>query len=253
MEIKELLHTEEFKRVDVGRYIDEYFEGLFDYNVIDLFDTLKKEFGRIPSQQEYIERGLMRAEGFFKGQPTRWCGYNLGRHTFTWDEDLIRAVKGRLDNAYNSYVVEEQVEEFIRDNYDVKTATKYRKYLDTNFGSDVTILSGEKIYYIHVVKESKSSRNHLKDKATRKSYIPNKFGRKCYWYRNWNKVHHGHHALFFDKENTEQTEIINGVVVFRDDYLTEYFDNLFSGDKYDVMGESELEEFYKFLRKSKLA
>lgn len=135
----------------------------------------------------------------------------------------------------------------MKDNYEVQTLNKYEDYVDANFSSDVTILINNRFYYIHIVKDSKTSRSHLKDKAKKESYIKNKKGRKCYWYINWNEVHIGHHQLLYDESDPQQTELINDIVVFRDEYLKQYFDNLFDGDEYDIKGESEIEEFYAFL------
>lgn len=252
MKIKELLTTKEFERVNIERFTNEYFEKVHGYGVVDLFDALKKEFGRIPSQKEYIERGLMRAEEFFANNPNQWCGYSLGNHTFTWDEDLIRAVKSRLDRTYNSYVIEAQVEEYVRDNYDVKMPRSDKEfYLDYNFGSDITILLEDRFYYIHVARDSKYSREHLTKKGDRKSYIPIN-GKKFYWTRKWNKRHIGHHSLLYNARSANQTETVNGLVLFKDEYLREYFDKLFSGNKYDVLGESEIEEYFRFLKRNKI-
>lgn len=251
MEIKELLQTKEFERVNIERFTNKYFEKVHGYGVVELFDDLKREFGRIPSQKEYIERGLMIAEEFFADNPDQWC-YSLGQHTFTWDEDLIKAVKSRLDRTYNSYVIEAQVEEFVRDNYDVMMPkTDKELYLDYNFGADITILLEDRLYYIHVARDSKYSREHLVNKGDRKSYIPIN-GKKFYWTRKWNKRHTGHHSLLYNARSANQTETVNGLVLFRNEYLREYFDKLFSGNEYDVLGESEIEEYFRFLKRNKI-
>lgn len=252
MRIIELIETKEFERIPKRGKHNPYFEGLYDYGVFDLFEDLKEELGRIPSQTEYLERGLQCAEKFFTDNPTQWCGYKMGQWVFEWDDDLIKSVLNRLDRTYNSFVIEAQVEEFVTETYPVRTPRgPINRHIDTNFGADIALIIQERFYYIHIAKDSERSRWHLKDKGTRKSYIP-KDGKKHYWYRNWNKVHHGHHQLLYDESNPQQTEVINGLVVFKETYLKYYFDKLFAGDQYDVYGESEIEMFYRFLVKNNI-
>ena len=243
MKIKELLEREEFEATQYPGVKYDAFEALYDYNVIGLFDEMVTELGRIPSSQEFVSAGLKRAKEFFESKPTQYIYKWKSNHTFELDDHLKSAVMNRLSRTYNSYLVEEQVKEFIKDEYDVKMSANQR--LDLNFGCDVCVMDEDRLYYIHIAKDSYYSRNHIKEKGRRKSYIFAN-GMKHYWTRNWGEAHH---TLLYNDSNTED---LNGNVVFTDEYLKDYFDRLFEEGCYDELEDSELMVFWKWMKKRRI-
>lgn len=239
LDLLDLLNTEEFKQQEYEYHYNTEFEKLPDYGVIDLYDDLKKEFGRIPSQTEYIESGLIIAEDFFTKK--RYS------KTFEWDESLIKSVKNRLARTYNSYLIESQVELYLKEKTDIRLA--FNKMLDKKFGADICILKDDRIYYLHIAKDSKYSRSMLSDKGTRKPFILYN-NTKYWWKRNWGKAHH---KLLFNFTDDNMMIEINGNYLFNDNYLKKYFEELFESNDYDEhSNDSEIAQFYRFLRTNKI-
>ncbi len=125
--------------------------------------------------------------------------------------------------------------------------------IDQKFGADLVIQNKEekKLYYIHIAADSHMSRDLIRNKGLSEPYQI-KDGLKVYWKRRWNLKHQGHQMLFYDLRDSDIVELVNGNYFFREDYLEEYFDNLFNGDKYDVVGESEFEVFFEWMQRYKI-
>lgn len=216
-------------------------ESLYDFTgYYTLFDDFADAFNRPMSQQEYLLTGVGCAEKFFKEKPTQYIYRTRGLHTFEWTKRLERAVKHRLDRTYVSFLIEEQVKDYLK-------RKKYTFYasnlLDISGGVDIAVQDEDRLYYIHVAKNSSSSKNMLKKKGSMKSYkkVNNK---KIYFQRNWLA---GHHSLLYNTTDSDRMQYINGNLIFNEDYLDIYFNKLLQSDNYDVFnGQSELEQFNEF-------
>lgn len=250
--IKDLLKREEYKIVD--KRLEEYyseFEELYSYGFVGayLFDELKKSYRRIPTQEEFLEEGLDRAYNFFSFQPKQWLSKSKEYHYFNWDSKLINCIENRLTRSYISFILEEQVSEFVKEYYNAKTTSN--PMIDVVFGSDVTVLKGDKIYYIHITKNNNWSSSFLRSKGDKSAFAVDDNGDKRYWKRNWKK---GHHLLTYNNRWQERMINVNGNTLFNEEWLEEWLDDMFDSKNYDSFsGKSELASFYKYMNRFNLA
>lgn len=236
-EFLELLETEEFKAVEYEYAYHQELEQVYDYGVITLFDDLMKELDRVPSKVEYVEAGTIRAEKFFE-KKTIYL-YKLKRnHEFEWDDKLKKAVQYRLARTYASYLIEEQVKLYAKEHYDVKIASN--QLLDQTFGVDLAIKLDEKLYYVHITKDTQYSHGLIKEKGNRKCYIMAN-NKKHYWTREWKT---GHHILLYNNVDSNKMQSVNSNVIFSEKYLERYFNDLFENAEYDLANKNA--EIYKF-------
>ena len=242
MKLNQLLVKPNYLATKASHSNHMQFECLFDYgNIITLFDELKEETGCIPSQSEYINAGLARAENFFSDNKAKYIYKTNSLYLFTWDDNLINAVKNRLARTYASYIIEEQIKEYLID----RQLTVYTDPLiDMNFGADLVIRQDDKVYYLHITKNSANARNILRQKANRTSYekVNNK---KIYWTRNWGEAHN---LLLYNNIDSDRMQELNGNLLFSERYLDRFFEVLFNSNNFDILdGTSEIEQFLPFL------
>ena len=221
------------------------FEALYDYGgIVTLYDDLELELGRIPTPTEFIEQGLNLALAFFGANNRRWCG-QYGYYTFEINEELIRAIKSRLKRAYMSRLIESCVIDYLKRKYP-KIGIASSNLLDLNFGVDLVLRDKERdrLYYVHVLKNSKYSDSHLRDKGSRVSYrVIN--GNKVRWHRNWGKAHV---LLKYNDLSSDRMQEVYGNLIFKDEYLDRYFENLFGSDRYEKTKGSEFEQFLSWVK-----
>lgn len=244
MKLLNLLQKEEYTYTPEQMTVHSNFEGLNDYGGIStLFDDLCTELKRIPTQTEYIESGSRRAATFFQNQSHHYVPRYKCSIKFYYDEHLKHAIRYRLSRTYPSYIIEQQVKEYLENYEDVEITCS--KHLDLNFGVDLVIRYKQtQLYYLHIVANSHSAKRLIENKGTRKSYIPHN-GTKHYWTRNWGPAHT---LLSFNTKLTDRMQEINGNLLFNEHYLDIYFNNLFSTGMYELDNEqSEIHEFYTFL------
>ena len=246
MEFNQLIALPLYEASPVEKEINQMFECLYDYGgVANLFDDFVTALGRPPSQQEYIEAGAGMAKEFFINQPTQYIYKIKSLYTFHWDEKLEKAVKYRLGRTYTSYLLEEQVKSYLlKRGYTIY----HNPLLDLNMGVDLVLQHQDRLYYIHVAKNSPSSKRMIKEKGSRRSYkkVDNQ---KIYYTRNWQA---GHSLLLYNTNDTDRMQYINGNLLFNERYLDVYFDKLLQSDDYDVLdGQSELEQFNQFATQCK--
>lgn len=246
--LQELLQTEEYRAVEYQANHNQDFEDLNDYGGIShLFDELKKELKRVPSQQEYISAGLVKAEEFF--EPGRAYIWKRREHAnFNWDEDLQASVKHRLARTYRSLLIEESVVDYVRSRTDLKCASS--SVIDMTFGADLVVMDTEqtKLYYIHIM--SRYGVQYYREKGFREPYIMDTQGKKRYWKRNWGKAHM---PLVFQNEVGGRMQEVNGNLVFKQDWLEEYFEDLIEGDRFEEYNsDAEFIQFYEWTVKYKI-
>lgn len=247
-EFLDLVGTKEFSAKKYEARYHQEMEQLYDYGkIVNLFDDLMKDLGRVPSKTEYVEVGFERAKEFFTNQPTQWLYKEKVHYTFEWNEHLKDAVKARLGRTYSSYLIEEQVKVYLKNHFDCKIASN--QYIDMNFGVDLVVKHEGKLYYIHIAKNSQASKRMLNEKKNRTSYIPQD-GKKHYWTRSWGQAHH---LLLFNDVDSSRMQDVNGNLLFDERYLERYFEELFANGEYDLADDtSEIWKFKEFLRKNKI-
>lgn len=243
----EILKDEKYQTREYPAEYNVYFEQLNDYgNIAYLFDDLIKELGTIPTQTEYVEAGVQRAKEFF-AEGEKYIYSLRTTHVFEWNEALKRSVESRLARTYSSYLIEAQVQVFFKSLNGVKVRSS--EYLDLKFGADLVVNYEDKLYYLHIAKNSASSKRMLKEKRNRKAYIL-KDGKKYWWERDWKDAHH---LLLFNDYPSDRMVEINGNLIFDEAWLKRYVLKLFKHGKCDVKDEtSELHKFIEWLNANKL-
>lgn len=243
--LKYLLKQDDYRveqyKLKYGRF--EEFEELYSIGFVGayLFDEMKKYDG-IPSQKEFVDEGTRIAIEYFEEKPIQHLYRSNRDYVFRVDDRLINAIENRVARSYTSYILEEQVSEFL-ESYDVKQVKN--THVDVLFGSDITFVDRDAIYYVHITKDNAWSKDLVKRKGNTSPYITFK-GKKRYWKRNWKK---GHHVLTYGDRFDDRMTVVNGNLLFKEEYLREYFDDLmYFSNNYDTRIGSELESFYKFLK-----
>ncbi len=156
-------------------------------------------------------------------------------------------MESRLARGYSSYLIEAQVQVFFKSLNGVKVRSS--EYLDLKFGADLVVNFEDKLYYLHIAKNSASSKRMLKEKKNRKAYILHE-GKKYWWTRDWKDAHH---LLLFNDYESDRMVNINGNLIFDEEWLKRYVLKLFGKAKYDVMDEtSELHQFLQWLKVNKI-
>ena len=250
--LREILEREEYKfstlKTKYGYIFNGYFQQVY-YGCGNVFDELKQELDRVPTQMEYLKRCLEVAK--------EWMGEELylpktkRMFKFEWNDSLKSAIIKRQSKAYRSYILELQVREFIETNYkDIKIANhdKLNKSLDLNFGADLVLKVKDKGFiYLHITADTKWSKSLIAEKGKRESYILVD-NQKFYWKRNWNKNCDCHQLLLYNLKD-ENMKVVNGNILFNEEYLKEYFDELFENGEYDSFDNSELLEFINWIKR----
>ena len=227
-ELRALLSTEAYKATNYPCHNVAGFEDLGDYGDIkNLFDDMLADLGRPPSQKEYVAAGTERAKKFFEpntnsGRTSVHTIQKNGKnqsHAFTWNSELITACQKRLSRTYPSLLVEYAAITMIKEMYPTfKLAANH--YIDCIFGADIVVASKEnnKVFYVHVIRNTATARGYLQAKATKKGKCQDVFGNNKYFIRNWDK---SHIELAYDTFASDHTENINGNFIMKPSYIKE--------------------------------
>lgn len=227
-ELRALLATDYYKAGFYFTCFIQEFEDLGDYgNIKTLFDDLLQQLGRPPSQQEYVLAGTERAKEFFKpntgsGEASIhpvWKKWGNEDVTFYWNKELLIAVQSRLARTYPSYMVEYSAIITLKEMYP-NFQIGSNNFVDTVFGADIVVASREqdKVFYIHVISNTPTSRKFLKQKAKRKGFCYDVNGNKKFYTRDWSR---GHIEMAYDHSTTNHTEDINGNFIMKPEYIKE--------------------------------
>jgi len=248
---EEFIDTLNSPRYKVERYSSKTgypeFEKLRKYgvNIASTYDDLMNRLNRIPTQQEYIEEGLIRAEKFFttkvKRDGRRWLAVGTkidGRPKwagFSWeDERLRKACKIRLARTYPSYLVETGVTIFFHSNYKDSIYISNHEQVDRVLGADLAIgvTDIDTILYFHVASRSGMSGIPNKEKRTPRVKDGPKF------YRDFTD----HIYLAYDLKESESTMMINGNSILKPQYIIDKFtEGLHTAVKNQSLGDNNKE------------
>lgn len=229
-EYKEMISQPQYAMKQYAWVGYDEFEALSKYgDLANLFEELAEEYGRVPTQDEYVTVGFERAKEYFttkvnaKGQ--RWLPVKkdpktkkvLKWHDFKWEEKLMRAITQRLARSYPSHMVEYSTILTLLEKYPhFKVGAS--DYIDGVMAVDIVVASEEhdKVLYVHVTSSSGYSDHWLKKKESRKGFALDKNGGKHFYTRNFKK---GHAHLAFGKTETDTTEIVNGIPVIKESHI----------------------------------
>lgn len=261
-QLEELLKTDAYRATNYPCHNLPEFEELSDYgNIKTLFDDLLTQLGRPPSQKEYVTAGTARAKEFFKpntfgGRASVHTAYKNGKTkqlSFIWNSELITAVQKRLSRTYPSLLVEYSTIIMLKEMYpNFKLAANL--YIDGIFGADIVVASKEhnRVFYIHVIRNSASSRQLLKEKATRKGFCQDVFGHNKYFIRNWST---SHTELAYDTHESSRTANINGNFIMKPEYVREVIEGEIHSSAANSDGfnsHSQISIFHTWLIKNKV-
>lgn len=229
-------------------------------DVYDLFDDYVAKNGIAPTMKLYVEQYKKVAKDFFT-KDADFNGFkvvsqyskNKGFYEdckYKWNSDLANAVELRAKNSYQSYLVEWTTAQQIKRLYpDIKII--HGSTIDRVFGADLVLsLPTKKMIYVHVFSNTEWGWKGYHIKSKRKGYY-DKQKTKLYWDRDWHK---GHECLTFDRYETATTQIINGNVLFKDEFIKDYIDSCFECNSGDDINNTtnQLNLFFKWLHKNNI-
>lgn len=231
-----------------------------------VFDRLVDRLGRIPTQREFVEEGLLDSAKFFlnpqklKNGNERWLkvyndkGYKVW-HNFSWTERLQKAIVSRLARSYHSMTAEHTAELTLKYLFPDWTIISDER-LDRVLGTDIVCITDDnQVVYFHVTAESNYALHLLKRKARYDGKLY-KGGKPIYFKRNFNAAHKlllysrklennksMHHAsiIFFKKTYIENTALsaLEDAEELQDSQLVKFNDWLIANGQ---RGIKELEE-----------
>lgn len=235
----DLLNTEPYKYelfVLPKMYYTQQTKNFQDLNffgeVYCVFDELAEALGVAPPVSDYTKEYISRAKAFFTTNTDKSGFKTVSQYDYTnkryyycsyrWGIDLELAVKQRALKAYQSYLVEWLTIKQLKALYPGSRVI-YGDTIDTVFGVDIVLHLKDKVLYLHIISNTKWGYIGYNKKANR-SGVYKKNNNIVKWDRHWGIAHK---TLAFDRVTSISTEIINGNVKFKDDYLKHYIDSCF--------------------------
>lgn len=219
-EIRSLLLKPEYKTKypvkikwtpDESRRVD-FYENInsFGADVSDAFEDMCDELGRIPTQDEFVERTVeLTREWLVREKFKR----NPNAMNLVFDEVLVQAIKNRQGRGYLSIVSEMYTVALIKEMYtEAKVYT--HDMLDLVMGVDIVMEYKGKRFYIHVYKNSYWGRAAFKNKERRGGM----YGEGGMFIK-FNRDFTGDISLMYDSMDTDTTIYLNGVPLLTEDYI----------------------------------
>lgn len=196
---------DESKRVDFYENINS-----FGADVSDAFEDMCDELGRIPTQDEFVERTVeLTREWLIREKLKR----NPNAMNLVFDDVLVQAIKNRQGRGYLSIVSEMYTVALIKEMYpEAKVYT--HDMLDLIMGVDIVMEYKGKRFYIHVYKNSYWGRTSFKNKEGRGGM----YGEGGVFIK-FNRDFTGDISLMYDPMDTDTTIYLNGVPLLTEDYI----------------------------------
>lgn len=196
---------DESKRVDFYENINS-----FGADVSDAFEDMCDELGRIPTQDEFVERTVeLTREWLVREKLKR----NPNAMNLVFDDVLVQAIKNRQGRGYLSIVSEMYTVALIKEMYpEAKVYT--HDMLDLIMGVDIVMEYKGKRFYIHVYKNSYWGRTSFKNKEGRGGM----YGEGGMFIK-FNRDFTGDISLMYDPMDTDTTTYLNGVPLLTEDYI----------------------------------
>lgn len=175
----------------------------FGEDSINLFDTLIHQLGTLPTQREYVRKGLV--------------------HMYAWIEEnrpdieltVIKreACLQRLTRTYMSKVIELHLECTIKE-YLPELNVKTYSLIDSVMGVDLIAEDDKKRYYVHVTSNTPFAQGMLEQKENRGGY------RVGNTYVQYSRDFSGDLILRYDThKESDTTDIVNGFPLFNVGYV----------------------------------
>ena len=185
-------------------------EKVFDEKLVTLFYDMRKQLNRIATQEEYTAEYLKIATAKIKQQV--WCDEIVA----VFNQDFIEnCVTWRADRAYKSNLIEVMTAMQL----ETKGYTVFKElFIDYVAGVDLVAIKDNKVWYIHITKDSTWSRDKVLTKGTYRDYWID--GKKVNYQRNFEN----HVELFYSNDEGANNTIKNGLPLFRFDYVMDALD-----------------------------
>lgn len=233
---KTKLWTYKKNEITTKEHWDGYYEaqrcnGITEH--ADLLNNMAKESQTLPTQQQYIERGTAIARKWWKeNKQSKW---HIG---------MMKQFQYRLSTSYISQVIEIHTKLRLSELYPEARVFAH-DFIDYGLAVDIVMEDREynKRYYIHILKDSKQSREYLAQKEKRdKIYIHGQW-------ESYSRNFTGHTHLFY-KNMGKQCKDVNGMPLFTDKYLmdTISYERVMSGEDMGL-GGNQLKKFENWLIK----
>lgn len=243
-EVERLLATDEYKtreykfsrfELDALGGTSEGYHEARECNSItalaDLFEDLIQELGTLPTQKQYVERGVEIAE--------KWWAKNK---TSKWEAGMMFSFNYRLAQSYKSHVIEMHTQLKLQEMF--PTAKVYsHDYLDYGLAVDIMMDYNGRRYSIHILKDSVKSRNYYNQKEKRTGFYIN--GK---WHK-YKRDFTGHLKFEYDLKNKDKCKNINGIPLFKDEYISiSILLAEIEGKGEEINGETQLDKFVSWLK-----
>ncbi len=199
------LTKEEHEKVNVYESVTS-----FGADIADLFEDLMEDLGRIPTQAEFIKKGVFLTKEWWAAQTLR---RNYQIYGVSWDKTIEQACKDRLGRSYLSIVNELHTTYLLKELFPAaKIITD--DLLDLVMGVDIVMEYKSKRLYFHVYKNSYWGKKAFISKEKRGG-MKNQEGTYIKYRRNFR----GDISLMYDTFNSDTTRIVNGIPLFTEDYI----------------------------------
>ncbi|MEY8560096.1 hypothetical protein AALF85_05305 [Jeotgalicoccus halotolerans] len=193
------------------RQADNYYVS----SVFNLFEEMCAEYGRIITMPEYLNEYMKLVRHQFYYSFVGWLHYEEEKIF----ENIMRL---RGYSAYRSALAEVGLKLMLEDMYD-NYIIHMNEETDQILGVDIVVENkhNDEAHYIHVTKESGFARERLNDKSSKKVEV---FNYNTQQFEEYQRDFSNHiYAFYDDAENN--CEIINGVYIFREEYIKELLDD----------------------------
>ena len=200
-------------------------ENVRERKLMTLFFDLENSLQRLPSQEEYLSEYMKIAFG--KIEKEAWYTEIVK----VFNKDFIEnCVTWRADRAYKSSLIEVMTVAQLES----KGYTVFReKYLDMVMGVDLVAVKDNKVWYVHVTKDSTFSKGKVLTKGTYRDYWVN------YNKFNYERDFRNHVQLFYSNDEGTNNVVKNGLPLFKFDYVMDALDeeHAFTWDDNNQMAE----------------
>ena len=190
----------------------QQFENInsFGAEVADLFEDLCDELHRIPTQAEYVDKGVELTEVWWMRAMLKHNPLIAG---IKLEGAVLQACKDRLARGYLSLVNEVHTMALVKQLFPTARVISH-DILDLVMGVDLVVEYSGKRLYIHVYKNSYWGVKafHRKEK---RGGMRNKQGEFVKYRRSFK----GDVCLLYDSCDSDTTKHINGIPVFTEDYI----------------------------------
>lgn len=208
-------------------------ESICERKLMTLFFDLQNTLQRVPSQSEYLKEYMKIA--FARIEKEDWYTEIVKE----FNQDFIEnCVKWRADRAYKSNLIEVMTAMQLES----KGYTVFReKYLDYVMGVDLVAIKDNKVWYIHITKDSSFSKDKVLTKGTYRDYWVN------YKRFNYQRNFENHVELFYSADEGTNNVVKNGLPLFRFDYVLDALDEQHSF-KWD--GNNQMAELLAIMKQA---